>query len=67
MQCSIITSATIAGLETDINAWLTTKENDGEDITITNIVMSEGTIGSSTLKVIIFYTADYEKTARPLV
>ena len=67
MQCSIITAATSAALETAVNAWLASKENEGEDITITNIVMSEGVAGAAALKVLIFYTEDFEKTARPLV
>lgn len=62
MQCKIITSATSTGLETAINTWLDENMNSGSEITIEYVVMSEGSIGSAALKVVIFYNSNFERS-----
>jgi len=62
MQCAIITSNTTAGLETAVNAWLTEHMNRGEEVSIEYVTMSEGTIGSATIKVLIFYKSNFTRS-----
>jgi len=52
MECIILTGATASVLQSTINAWLS--EQDGE-VTLKYVSMSEGTDGSTAMKVIIFY------------
>lgn len=65
MQCKILTSTTSTGIETAINDWLDASINEGSTLDIKYVTMSEGSIGTSTIKVIIFYDSQSEYLARP--
>lgn len=52
MECIILSGATASVLQSTINTWLT--DQDGA-VTIKYVSMSEGTVGSTAMKVIIFY------------
>jgi hypothetical protein len=55
MRCAVITGASGSALETSVNNWLTTQTNKGVNVDIKHITMTEGSIGSHTLKIVIFY------------
>lgn len=52
MECIVITGASASALQTAINDWINSAEFD---ITIKNVAMSEGSVGVSALKALIFY------------
>jgi hypothetical protein len=52
MECVILTGASTSALQSTINAWLIAQAGT---VTIKYVMMSEGTVGSTTIKVIIFY------------
>jgi len=52
MECVILTGASTAALQSTINAWLIAQAGT---VAIKYVTMSEGTVGSTTIKVIIFY------------
>ena len=63
MQCAVITAATPDAVQTAVNEWLNAQNNSGEGLEIKYVAMTEGTIGSSTIKVIIFYDSEWSKLA----
>ena len=60
MTCAIITGASAAAAETAVNNWLADKINEHESIDIKYVAMSEGTVGATLIKVIIFYDCESE-------
>jgi len=64
MECVILSGATIAAVQTAINTWINNNINSGESLDIKYVSMSEGDIGTSTIKVIIFYDHQSLKAAR---
>jgi hypothetical protein len=64
MQCAIITGASTSAVETAVNAWLESNTETDRSVEIKYATMSEGTIGTSTIKVIIFYEGACSRAAR---
>ena len=62
MQCALIT-ATSTGIATAVNAWLASHDNNGSGLSINYVTMSEGTIGSSSIKVLVFYDDTWVRLA----
>lgn len=58
MNCVVLTGTSASNLETVINTWLAANDNSGTSVTINYVSVTEGSVGASLMKAVIFYTAN---------